>query len=507
MDDLSRAKYELEAFLTAGETWRCWRDGLVVGDVTRTNLAFSIEFGKLIFSLWGDDFSECWRVGRYEINGERLRLHLWRTLDRAETILELRPPASEGGSSEEHRQRRRDYEALISQMVRDAFTARIEQVMTERDVHRHLSGIYTRLILRRGRERIAAIAVNPQEPQKHIDGLLTAGLVWWECLRQQRRAEPVRHLFLLVPEGRSLPIARRLTVLRPPAPLQIHLYEVEPLSAQITPVRPFDQGDLFDPAAERLPEAAAAHRPQAERDRLLALAPDVLRLYRRPGGAVESVRLRGLEIARLAGRRITFGVGGKKRRLGHDWREIEALIADVARIRQPESDETFHPFYRLQAERWLEEMIRDDVRRLDPRLDPQFLYPQIPAHREDDDGMVDLLGLTEEGQLVIIELKVDEDSELPMQGLDYWLKIEWHRRRGDFPRRGYFPGRDIADRPTLLLLVAPIFRFHPTFDLVTRWIDASVPVYKIGIAEDWRRGVRVVYRERINGMAGPPHRG
>ena len=507
MDDLSRAKYEIEAFLTTGQRWRCRRDGLLVGDVTTTALALSIEFGKLIFSLWGDDFSECWKIVEYEIRGERLRLHLQRALDRAETILELCPPTSEGELSEAYRQRRRTYEAIISQRVAEAFNAGIERVVTERDAHRHLSGIYTRMVLRRGAERIAAIAVNPHESQRHIDGALTAGLIWWEYLRQQSRTESVMPLFLFVPQGRSLTIARRLTVLRPPAPLRLHLYEVEPRSAEIIPIRPFDQGELFDPAAERLPHAAAALRPHAERDRLLALAPHLLRLYRRPGSRVESVRLRGLEVARVSGRRITFGIGGRKRPLGHDWTEIEAFIAEVARIRQPESDEKFHPFYRLQAERWLEEMIRDDVRRLDPRLDTRLIYPQIPAHRDDDYGMVDLLGITEEGQLAIIELKVEEDSELPMQGLDYWLKVEWHRRRGDFHRRGYFPGRDIADRPALVLLVAPVFRFHPTFDLVARWIDASVPVYKIGIAEEWRRGVKVVHRERANGVAGHHHRG
>jgi hypothetical protein len=96
-------------------------------------------------------------------------------------------------------------------------------------------------------------------------------------------------------------------------------------------------------------------------------------------------------------------------------------------------------------------------------------------------------------------LKVAEDAELPMQGLDYWLKVEWHRRRGDFQRRGYFPDVKIADEPTLLFLVSPLLRFHPTFDLVVGWIDRKVPAYKVGINDNWRSGVKVLLKERVNG--------
>jgi len=507
IEDLPRAKYEIDVFLAGGERWRCWRDGLPLGEVKTTNLAVSIEFGKLILSLWGEDFSECWKITAYQMRPGRLTLRLQRALDRAETILELRPPTPEPELSESHRQRRRDYEAIISRRVAEAFNARIEHVVTQRDVHHHLSGIYTRMLLRRGNERLAALAVNPQESQANIDGLLTAGLIWCDFLRDRTPDAPVTRLFLLAPERRGLTLARRLTAVRPPTRLTVHLYEVAPESGEIAPVRPFDQGDLFDPASHRLPPAAPGVPPHPLGDRLLALAPDLARLYRRPGSRVESLRIRGLEVARFSGHRITFGVGRKKRRLGADWKPLEALIADVARVRRPESEETFHPFYRLQAERWLEEMIRDDLRRLDPRLDPRFVYPQVPAHREDEYGLVDLLAITEEGQLAIIEVKVEEDRELPMQALDYWLKMEWHRQRGDFPRRGYFPGRIIADQPPLLLLVAPVFRFHPTFDLVARCIDARIPVYKIGIAETWRRGVKVVYRERANGVSWCSHRG
>jgi len=35
--------------------------------------------------------------------------------------------------------------------------------------------------------------------------------------------------------------------------------------------------------------------------------------------------------------------------------------------------------------------------------------------------------------------------------------------------------------------------------LIAESIHERVPVYRIGINEDWRKGVRVLLRERLNG--------
>jgi hypothetical protein len=108
------------------------------------------------------------------------------------------------------------------------------------------------------------------------------------------------------------------------------------------------------------------------------------------------------------------------------------------------------------------------------------------------------LTTTRRGRLVIIELKVSEDPEFPFQGLDYWIRIDWHRRRGDFQRRGYFKGLPLADEPPLIYLVAPLFRFHAATKLIASKISKRAPVYRIGINEDWRTQLRVLLSERLN---------
>jgi hypothetical protein len=143
-------------------------------------------------------------------------------------------------------------------------------------------------------------------------------------------------------------------------------------------------------------------------------------------------------------------------------------------------------------------LLQRDITALDQELDGRFVYAQVPAYKGEDRSYVDLLAVRRDGRLVVIELKVSEDAELPLQGLDYWLRVEWHRRNGDLARRGYFPGVALAPRPPLLYLVAPLFRFHRTFTLLARQLGPQVPAWRVGINGHWRAGVVALRRERVN---------
>ena len=78
------------------------------------------------------------------------------------------------------------------------------------------------------------------------------------------------------------------------------------------------------------------------------------------------------------------------------------------------------PGHRLQSEHWLEALLVRDITRVDPTLWQDFVYPQVPAFTGQDRGVIDLLGVTARGRLAVIEIKLDEDINLPLQGLDYW---------------------------------------------------------------------------------------
>ena len=177
------------------------------------------------------------------------------------------------------------------------------------------------------------------------------------------------------------------------------------------------------------------------------------------------------------------------------WPALEALVRQLETHRHPLASDTKHRLYRAQPERWLETMVAADPARIDARLDPRHIYAQVPAFSSGDRGIIDLLGVTRDGRLAVLELKASEDIQLVMQAVDYWLRVRFHHDQDDFRRYGYFPEVPLNAKPPLLFLVAPGFRFHPSIDIVLRYLSPEIEIARIALAENWRRGLRVVFRQ------------
>ncbi|MGA7423463.1 MAG: hypothetical protein WBP98_11430, partial [Candidatus Sulfotelmatobacter sp.] len=217
-------------------------------------------------------------------------------------------------------------------------------------------------------------------------------------------------------------------------------------------------------------------------------------------------RWRGLEFAqaRLGGipgsfrstEEIVFGVGAEERILD---RSNEAAFTELAHClrdtRHPYGPRQ-HPLWRLRPERWLESLVAGDGSVVDDRLEPSCRYSQVPAFSGADRAMIDVLATTRAGRLAVVELKADEDIHLPLQGLDYWSRVEWHHSRGEFPRFGYFEGRELSSEKPLLFLVAPALHVHPATDTLLRYLSPEIEWEFVGIDERWREGVKVVFRKR-----------
>ncbi|MGH9592791.1 MAG: hypothetical protein ACRD5L_06845 [Bryobacteraceae bacterium] len=149
----------------------------------------------------------------------------------------------------------------------------------------------------------------------------------------------------------------------------------------------------------------------------------------------------------------------------------------------------------MQPERWLETLVFADPTAIDPRLDPRFLYTQVPAFSAGDRGVIDLLGVTRDARLAVIELKAGEDIHLVLQAADYWLRVRAHQQHDDLRAFGYFPGVELRPEAPLLYMVAPAIRFHPATDIILRYLSKEIEVQRVGLAETWRRGLRVVLRQ------------
>jgi hypothetical protein len=123
------------------------------------------------------------------------------------------------------------------------------------------------------------------------------------------------------------------------------------------------------------------------------------------------------------------------------------------------------------------------------------VYAQVFANSGGEHGILDLLTMTRAGRIAIIELKASEHIHLPLQAADYWLRVRKHLENGDIARYGYFQGAEIQQIPPLVYLVAPALRFHPSTDDLLRYLSPELEVVRVGLAESWRRGLRVVMRQ------------
>jgi len=151
--------------------------------------------------------------------------------------------------------------------------------------------------------------------------------------------------------------------------------------------------------------------------------------------------------------------------------------------------------------------LRTSVGELLPHLRGDLFYTQVPALSCGDRGMLDLLTLDRDGRLAVLELKADEDLHLPLQALDYWIRVRAlnqdrragagdSRPRSAFERSGYFAGAEVSTHAPRLILAAPALRIHPANEPVLRSLSPEIEWELIALTEHWRRELKVVFRKR-----------
>ncbi len=394
---------------------------------------------------------------------------------------------------------RRQFQMFVEKAILKNFPkAKILHSTVHSDLEFSLSGRYVRLRFSSGRAIWSCLAVSPQENHVTIEAALSSGLIWREYLTMQCSGNPGTLLFL-VPTGRSLILRSRLVFIRG-AGKSIQLGEIDTENGAIIFQELSDSGNV-DTILTQVHSLRSKIDPAFPADfhRVLEMSPGKIDAIACHHSKSVSFRIHGLEFAQLRldkDQAIRFGIG-RQRRLSK-WQDLKELVTEIMEHRRATTADHNHPFYRLQAERWLESLILPDIRKIDPRLDPEYVYPQVPAFLSGDRGMIDILTVTQMGRLAILELKVSEDIDLPVQGLDYWLRVRWHHLRHEFSRKGYFSGRELSPGPPILFFVCPQFCYHNTFPSLLNCFSREIPMVQIGVNEDWRSGVQVVMRREWN---------
>jgi DNA-binding transcriptional ArsR family regulator len=390
------------------------------------------------------------------------------------------------------------FRARLARILAENFPdAHVDSLSASPDLEHSFSGLFVRGVMSEGRRAWAILAAPPGLNAHAVDGILTFGLLWLDWTRDHAERRAIEGLRLFVPEGAAKEARHRAKALNSAA--RVEIFELLEDEERLRAVDLADTGNLESWLTSRreIERTLDAAHEIIERIRAMdARAAEHIAADVRPGVQEVAVRFRGLEFARWAGGRMAIGIGDDKQ----EWSartpgNLKELLGNLEFHRSPVANPANHAFYRAAPERWLETIVRRDPTQLDAQLDSDFFYSQVPALSDSDRGVIDLLGVTRKRRVVVIELKASEDIHLPLQAVEYWLRVRQHLANGDFQRYGYFTGIELDPSPPLLWLVGPGLRFHPASDTLLRYLSPEIQVTRIGVNENWRRGLRVVFRQ------------
>jgi hypothetical protein len=507
----------LETFLAESPRAVVLEDGKVLFDMREAKYKLATEYGRCTLHLWGEERNLVRRVSGTTLRNGVLRLSTHRFGQTKPQTLEIVTDRDRRTPSTREATRVKYLRMLERVLLRSFPEFKPDAFRTAMDLERSFGPAYARGSLVQGQKAWAVIAVNEEETQSTVDGILTLGVLWLQHCRESGDGRRLyQGLKLIVPRGMATLTLSRLAWLNPSV-AQWELWELDQKTEELEQRDAADHGNLTTRLMHAPNEQAARERFAESRERVMALVPEAMREVveqRLRSGTELAFLLHGLEFARVrmgyagssfnSAQEITFGAGANETPLtAENESDLRDLVARLFARRSAGGDKR-DPLYRMQPERWLESVLRRDVEPVDAHLDLRHVYTQVPAFAAADRGMLDLLGVTSDGRLAVIELKADDDLHLALQGLDYWVRVRWHHLQnsdhvtglGEFQRHGYFGGLRLSTEPPRLYLVAPALRIHPATEVVLRYLSPRVEWTLVALDERWRAEVKAVWRKR-----------
>ena len=505
---LHKLRDEIELFIKSLSHPVVVEDEAELFDLSASQWRLSVEFGKLIFAAWNDARTLSRRIEDVAYRDrERLGVFARKAGGRETLTLEFRPADRAALQlTDKAPERASFHKQLVAMLSRQYPGWSIERVSHRSDREHTFSAWYTRGVTRLGRTAWAFLGLGENESPAAADAALAFGLIWLDWLRSRSDRVAYPGLRLIFPPHAAEASAHRAAYLNHRA-VQVEILEWSAGDERPCVIDWRDYGNVETRLTPRRLATDLLERHSALLSRLLGELLAKVDVVADPAATALSVRVLGLEAARIEGLlapRITFGPPGNAHRFENDGGgELRRFVETVLSVRCAARRDASSELYRLQSERWLESMVVRDISRLDPALLPACVYPQVPAFSGMDRGVIDILGANRSGRLAVLELKVHEDINLPLQGLDYWLRVKWLQERGQFARFGYFPGIELSPSSPLLYLVSPAFRFHSTTGRMLRYLDPAIHIIQVGINDGWREGIRILFRrENAPGAGG-----
>jgi hypothetical protein len=520
--DPSQQQVALQKIVTAHREWYLTADGRSPLNINHDEFEFLAAHNRLMFFCWTETGSRTWQVTHWNWNDDKLLLKVSRRMGAEAATIELIPRASAKAAVASITAARQERCEKLAQLVAQTLVCdsrddehrlksvplvKIERATLSPGMRRDQPGRYARIILRLPHERIAVTGTVAQSDVRNVDALFSSTLLWFQRVLESPKRPSIQRLLLVVERGILEAARQRHALLRESLRDRIELLEIDDEWTTVTSVSRFARKHLWRKRLTRFPSVNESELSERANE-IVAYAPYAIDVVASRHG--QTLRFHGLPFARVRTvmnqDRIWFGIEGSRRRQldafhEQDWAK---LFRDLETYRNENCRDRRHWLYRASGEAWLESVLRRDITKLDPGLIVAPLHAQFRTSHGGAFGSrggarpIDLLALRHDGRLVVIELKVTEDREHVLQGVDYWRRVEAHRRRGHIATAKLFGDREISDESPLVYLVAPTLHFHPSFRTLARTIAPDIEIYRFDINEDWRAGVRVVRRERVN---------
>jgi hypothetical protein len=438
---------------------------LIYPNGSRTTLkSFRLEkqFGKDIFMFSDGTFSAVWLLESFELQDKKVVLQVSRNFGRERLILSLIP-----------RQLQPSLETKvwkIAEFFAKKTDTRIERLKFDSDTQK-----VAQVVLESYKEKQVLLIGLGETVEKLLAKAVFAKRKW-----------PTRQICIAVlKQAEKLQILHSL--LRNYWKNAISIYKVS-TDFQI------EQLTLLKGIAEKTPKI---HFAKVER--IESVVCDLIELDKEnieilPLKGRKLLCFLGLPFAFVKAGKVWFGIEKNKKLLTQEnFAELCNLIEMLKEYRCFDSPNKQHEFYRLMPEKWLETILRRNIKLLDPELILSPVYDQLNFDKE----RVDLLAIRQDGRLVVIELKTSESYEMVFQALNYWWKIESARRSGLLQKAGIFPDLEIQEQPPIIYLVAPALSFHKDLDFLASTINPEIEIFRLSLNTNWRQEIKVVERRKI----------
>ena len=492
--NIENALAEITATLRARNEWLLVHESGRSFALQTQEIEITFERERILLGFLDEKGFQVWRVAEYQIEPEKMTLDVTRNFGREREQIRFVSRTSAGELSAAVELARLEKANRIAALI----VAEHPQTNLLRVALNEKSGRFAEIIFESAnKKRIAALAdvsgiVTPEN-------ILTTAISWLVKL-QSRGKNPVNEIWILTEKKLYKNLRKLHALLRENWKLKICVKEISRQDAkrqseQIRSKRNLNIEDLWREKPSKIQSSSKTKVSRAAAE-IVKLAPDKIDFVVTRHG--ETLRFFGLPFVRIrvisATEKVWFGTEPAKHILNEQRREeFFELLETLETYRQFDSTNKHHEFFRLAPEAWLEAILRGNIKLLDGNLILSPIHNQFRAAGD----TIDLLALRRDGRLVVIELKVAPDREMIFQAADYWRKIELERRSGNLKAAKIFGDLEIADKPTIVYLVAPTLSFHRDFNFLSKTVSSEIEIYRFDLNENWRENLKVMKVSKV----------